>query len=52
MNALWQRDISESRIDGVISVDPLALARVLIATGPEKCPAGARSPLPTSSRSW
>jgi len=38
MTALWQRDIQKSQIDGVISVDPLALARVLVATGPVKVP--------------
>ena len=38
MNALWQRDIQKTRVDGVISVDPLALARVLVATGPVTVP--------------
>lgn len=32
--ALWNRDIDPGPIDGVISVDPLALARVMRATGP------------------
>lgn len=34
LKAFWQRDIGDDRIDGVISIDPLALARVLKATGP------------------
>ncbi|MFV0373227.1 DUF4012 domain-containing protein [Microbacterium sp.] len=34
LRAFWNRDIDETRIDGVISVDPLALARILRATGP------------------
>lgn len=34
MRAWWQRDISPDQIDGVISIDPLALQRILIATGP------------------
>lgn len=38
MTALWQRDIQKAKIDGVISVDPLALARVLVATGPVSVP--------------
>jgi hypothetical protein len=32
--ALWNRDIDPGSIDGAISVDPLALARVMRATGP------------------
>ncbi|MFT4213313.1 MAG: DUF4012 domain-containing protein [Microbacterium sp.] len=32
--AFWNRDIDDTQIDGVISIDPLALARVLVATGP------------------
>lgn len=36
----WQRDISDDRIDGVVSIDPIALARVLRATGPIALPTG------------
>lgn len=32
--ALWNRDIDPAPVDGVISVDPLALARIMRATGP------------------
>lgn len=34
MRAWWQRDISPDQIDGVISIDPIALSRILVATGP------------------
>ncbi len=34
LRAFWQRDIDPGEIDGVISIDPLALARILEATGP------------------
>ncbi|MGL3151799.1 DUF4012 domain-containing protein [Microbacterium sp. A82] len=34
MRAWWQRDISNDEIAGVISVDPLAIERILVATGP------------------
>jgi hypothetical protein len=34
LSAFWQRDINPAPLDGVISIDPLALARVLKATGP------------------
>jgi len=34
MKAFWQRDVDPARIDGVASIDPLALARMLEATGP------------------
>lgn len=34
MRAWWQRDIGADQIDGVISIDPLALSRILVATGP------------------
>lgn len=30
----WQRDIADDQIDGVLSVDPIGLARMLRATGP------------------
>jgi len=36
MKAFWQRDVDPARIDGVASIDPLALARLLDATGPVK----------------
>lgn len=38
MTAFWARDIGDDRIDGVISVDPLALSRILVATGPVTVP--------------
>ena len=34
VTALWQRDIHDDQIDGVVSIDPMALSRVLSATGP------------------
>lgn len=34
LKAFWQRDIRPDRVDGVISIDPIALGRVLKATGP------------------
>lgn len=34
IEAFWNRDIDDTRIDGVISVDPVALERMLLATGP------------------
>jgi len=34
LKAFWQRDIDPGQIDGVVSLDPLALARMLEATGP------------------
>lgn len=34
MRAWWQRDIAPDQIDGVISIDPLALSKILVATGP------------------
>lgn len=34
LRAWWQRDIADDQIDGVISIDPIALGRVLLATGP------------------
>ncbi len=33
LTAFWQRDVGDQRIDGVVSLDPLALARILKATG-------------------
>lgn len=38
MRAWWQRDISPDDIHGVISVDPIALSRILRATGPIDLP--------------
>lgn len=32
--AFWNRDIDDTQIDGVISIDPVALSRILVATGP------------------
>lgn len=40
MRAWWQRDISPDEISGVISVDPLAIERILVATGPIDLPSG------------
>lgn len=40
MRAWWQRDIAAEQIDGVISIDPIALSRVLVATGPIALPTG------------
>lgn len=34
LRAFWQRDIDPGPVDAVISVDPLALSRILRATGP------------------
>ena len=34
LRAFWQRDIDPGPVDGVISIDPIALGRVLVATGP------------------
>lgn len=34
ISALWHRDIDPAPLDGLISMDPLALARVMRATGP------------------
>lgn len=34
LTAFWNRDIDQTEIDGVISVSPLALQRILKATGP------------------
>lgn len=34
MQQLWNRDISRDRIDGVASIDPIALSYMLNATGP------------------
>ncbi|QEV99034.1 DUF4012 domain-containing protein [Microbacterium caowuchunii] len=40
LKAWWQRDINADHIDGVISVDPIALSRILVATGPIPLPSG------------
>lgn len=40
MRAWWQRDIAPDDIAGVISIDPLALSRILVATGPVDLPTG------------
>ncbi len=34
ITALWNRDIDPEPVDGAISVDPLALSRIMRATGP------------------
>lgn len=34
LRAFWQRDIDPGPVDAVVSVDPLALSRILRATGP------------------
>lgn len=34
LTAWWKRDIADQPIDGVVSIDPIALQRVLRATGP------------------
>lgn len=36
--AFWNRTIDDARIDGAISIDPLALSRILVATGPITVP--------------
>lgn len=40
MRAWWQRDIADDEIAGVISIDPLALGRILKATGPIELASG------------
>lgn len=40
MRAWWQRDIADDKIAGVISIDPLALSRILKATGPIELASG------------
>jgi hypothetical protein len=40
IKAFWQRDIRDDEIDGVISIDPIALSHVLKATGPIKVASG------------
>ncbi|MEL5992357.1 DUF4012 domain-containing protein [Microbacterium phosphatis] len=34
VRAFWQRDIADQQVDGVLSIDPIALSRILRATGP------------------
>lgn len=34
LRAFWQRDVDPAPVDGVVSIDPIALARILGATGP------------------
>ncbi|MEW2013651.1 MULTISPECIES: DUF4012 domain-containing protein [Microbacterium] len=36
--AFWNRTIDDTRVDGAVSIDPLALARILKATGPITVP--------------
>ena len=40
MRAWWQRDIADDEIAGVVSIDPLALGRILKATGPIELASG------------
>lgn len=40
MRAWWQRDIAPDEIAGVISIDPIALSRILLATGPIELASG------------
>lgn len=40
LESFWKRDISSDKVDGVISLDPLALSRILKATGPIKVSGG------------
>lgn len=34
LRAFWQRDVDPGPVDAVISIDPIALGRILLATGP------------------
>ncbi|WP_425840227.1 DUF4012 domain-containing protein [Microbacterium sp. PA5] len=36
--AFWNRTVDDTRIDGAISIDPIALSRILVATGPVTVP--------------
>lgn len=40
VRAWWQRDIAPDDIAGVISIDPIALQRILVATGPIELASG------------
>lgn len=40
MRAWWQRDIAPDEIAGVVSIDPIALSKILVATGPIELPSG------------
>ncbi|WP_311258795.1 DUF4012 domain-containing protein [Microbacterium sp. WCS2018Hpa-9] len=40
MREWWQRDIADDEIAGVISIDPIALSRILVATGPIELASG------------
>jgi hypothetical protein len=40
LTRLWNRDIGKQRIDGVVSLDPIALSYLLTATGPVTMPTG------------
>lgn len=40
ISAWWQRDVRDDQIDGVVSVSPLALSRMLRATGPVELSTG------------
>lgn len=40
LRAWWQRDIAPDEVAGVISIDPIALSRILVATGPIELESG------------
>ncbi|WP_203136344.1 DUF4012 domain-containing protein [Microbacterium sp. JZ31] len=40
VSAWWQRDVQNDQIDGVVSVNPIALGRMLRATGPVELSTG------------
>jgi hypothetical protein len=38
VSAFWNRTMDDTKIDGAISIDPLALSRIMLATGPITVP--------------